>query len=758
MNAFQVLMGAKSAPNRSAPLDFSAEQRQIAADLVDEPKAPGVIVDAVAGSGKTTTILHVVERFTGPVLVLMYNKSLQLDTERRLKNSRNATVRTLHSAAGACLGGRVCDDDRRMMALVEEIEAEDANLGLDPEDLAPNRLGRFDLVVVDEAQDLVPLYLRLVRLILARVGAGQALVMGDFMQCINRYKDADDRFLTRADTFLGDLLPHNPNAGWVHRTLSTTYRCPSAVTTFVNRALLGHDRLVPNAGRPDHGTVTYVHGDVWNEFPVDLYHRIQGFLNQGRRLEDMAVLFPMVTGGTASPCAKMANFLTERGMLVASTANKGEDFDDKTLVGKILFSSIHQFKGRERDVIFLGAFDDGAYFNERKNGRVAPATCDALRYVATTRARQHLVVYQSAKEGPFSWLDVDAVRDTAQVVWRGRGPAPPLEHLRSLPLPDDPLRLESVTGLIKHLPASIAGELFRLIDVGKEGSTDDLDPISFDTHPVAIDTTPVSIETVVDFGTHHEDVSSIYGTAIPLLREKQLKGRVDVSRVLKAELAAAKKEVQQSFIQAQLDDHADLIRRFSDARRPLPEDMPACIADALQIANLHRAVIENMSFMLAQVPHYDWADRAGFEACLSRLDFLSEADTFEEELKVYHHLPELGLHVEVRGFIDAVQGNVPYEFKVTKTLTSDHVLQAALYSAMRRIEEDRLGRPPHRVFRLVNLRTGDMRSITWRTPEGPLTFIDLLLRFKHRTEVVLPWTDLLASVGLEEAQPSDEVS
>jgi DNA helicase-2/ATP-dependent DNA helicase PcrA len=55
------------------------------------------IVEAVAGSGKTTTLIECVKRVNGTCLVMAFNKSIQTELQTKLRGSKNITVSTLHN-------------------------------------------------------------------------------------------------------------------------------------------------------------------------------------------------------------------------------------------------------------------------------------------------------------------------------------------------------------------------------------------------------------------------------------------------------------------------------------------------------------------------------------------------------------------------------------------------------------------------------------------------------------------------------------
>ena len=107
--------------------------------IVDAFAAHNVLVDAVAGSGKTTTILSIVATFPSlSFLVLTYNARLRHETRQRAldANLRNAQIHTYHSFMYACTGRPVYTDKM----VHEQLKS----------GLAPVRKYKFDAVIIDE--------------------------------------------------------------------------------------------------------------------------------------------------------------------------------------------------------------------------------------------------------------------------------------------------------------------------------------------------------------------------------------------------------------------------------------------------------------------------------------------------------------------------------------------------------------------------------------------------------------------------------
>lgn len=163
-----ILNAAVDKPLPPASAEQCAIARSIKAGL-------NVVVDAVAGSGKTTTLLHIAAASPEKrVLLLTYNARLKAETRCRAAGLKNLEAHSYHS-----LGYKYYSPDcRRDAGLRAAVEA----------DARPTRaLPPFGLVVLDEAQDATPLLFafaaKALRDIRRRAGAPpQLLVVGDALQ------------------------------------------------------------------------------------------------------------------------------------------------------------------------------------------------------------------------------------------------------------------------------------------------------------------------------------------------------------------------------------------------------------------------------------------------------------------------------------------------------------------------------------------------------------------------------------------------
>ena len=109
---------------------------------------------------------------------------------------------------------------------------------------------KLDILVLDEIQDMTPLFYKFINKFIKDQGAPiQLLILGDRDQNINRdFKGSDYRFLTMAPKVF-------PNFQFVRSDLSHSFRLTDNISSFINENLLGYDKIKTNKKGP---TVKYL--------------------------------------------------------------------------------------------------------------------------------------------------------------------------------------------------------------------------------------------------------------------------------------------------------------------------------------------------------------------------------------------------------------------------------------------------------------------------------------------------------------------
>lgn len=370
---------------------FSDEQELIIKSCVNKNNQ---IVDAVAGSGKTTTLLGIAAAEPNKkILGVLFNRSLKEETRHRasVKTLNQLEIHNYHALARKYYDETICNDSG-ITTLIRDNKR-------------PFRpLPKWERIIIDEVQDMNPLYFHLIRKVLddLRNPDIRITVMGDRFQSIYAFLYADSRFLTNAHKIYQSV-----KGDWVKLSLSTTYRCSSSVCGFLNDCLLGYKRLIPANSNPS-PPVNYIYGDPFEARKI-LLPAILGYLADGYKAEDIFVLAPSVNMNLKeTPVKMLENSLVSHGIPIyipskdeVETPNGSVNSDPTK--GKLVITTFHQSKGLERKIVIIYNFDSSYYkiFNKQAD----PNGLSAEFYVAITRAATHLYVIHDRKKAPFKFLN-----------------------------------------------------------------------------------------------------------------------------------------------------------------------------------------------------------------------------------------------------------------------------------------------------------------------------------------------------------------
>jgi hypothetical protein len=230
-----------------------------------------------------------------------------------------------------------------------------------------------------------------------------------------------------------------------------------------------------------------------------------------------------------------------------------------------------------------------------------------------------------------------------------------------------------------------------------------------------------------------EDVSALYGMAIPMCVEHALTGSCGtVQAILACMLPAADQQQQAAAAHVFPPDQRARVQAVYARSPKLP-------ADWMFLANAC-AAFGRYHYGLHQIQHFEWVDDAAFTSGCSALRATLRAHAhpleaiafecavewrFQQPPHAASKAPEADAQQQhvVTGRIDAVMpsSQQPWEFKFAADVTDEHVLQLALYCAMLALKHHQAVGTAGMLF---NARTGQLLRV--HVPEPALLLNEAL--------------------------------
>lgn len=358
--------------------------------IVSSLKESNIIVNAVAGSGKTTTNLMIVkEYYNSNILILTYNKKLKLDTRKKIKilNYQNVEAHSFHAFAVKYYSNSGNDDNG-----IDNI------LKLN---YVPVNGFYYDIIIIDESQDIIPLYYKFIcKIIKDNNKIPWLCLIGDVNQCIYTYNGSDPRFLT-----LADQLFNFDDRSWIRLNLSESFRITYEMSKFINCCVLNTNRIISN--KHSENLVRYFSINTFNSTLTA--NEIKFYLENGYNYDDIFILAPSIRRGhRESPIKMLENKLVEYNYPVFVPGNDDSSLDPEEMKGKLTFSTFHQSKGLEKKVVIVFCFSSAyfKYYYRHGNKNICPNPV----YVAITRGIERLTIFKNRNRLPFNFVDNSLVK------------------------------------------------------------------------------------------------------------------------------------------------------------------------------------------------------------------------------------------------------------------------------------------------------------------------------------------------------------
>ena len=601
----------------------SNEQKYIIQCIKDN----NVIVDSVAGSGKTTTVLHIAETYKNEqILLLTYNSQLRYDTIEKKKklNIENIEIHTYHSFC-ANKYNQECKNDFQIIQIMQ-------NKSNNNEELS---WIKYDIIMLDEAQDMSPLYYELVHKII-RDNSNNELricVLGDRNQSIYEFMNADARFIIYANK----IFQTNTNE-WKKGDMTTSFRITKPMAEFLNKHVLKYDRIKSiKSGKP----VNYILCDAYGNEPKNIIDSILKSKSKKCKYvpNDILILAPTLKS-PKTPVKLLANSLTEYNIYVPKSDE--EKPDENMMNGKIVFLSYHQAKGLERKICIVFSFDD--LYNKKTE------TCPNEMYVALTRASEHLFLIHHNKNNHFEFISETLKKNllTKEDVSNDVYNIYKYKYLELQNKNTPIVTTMAVNKLLRHISNNCIEESMKNIQIKKIQEASD----------------KYDLCTKIEYNGMYEHVSDIIGIAIPAYVELQTQGKMTIyNKIIKDK----KFMMEQNKIKHEF---------YNIKNIKISKDLP--IDELLYIANMYSSYVSGYYHNLRQIYDYKWLSKELADEIIDKsTKFITKNAIYECE-KSDENLFEN--KIIINGSFDCVDGNKIYEFKCTESIQHDHILQLVIYA------------------------------------------------------------------------------
>ena len=641
--------------NDNSLQSFSNEQKDIIDTMGNNNDS---YINAVAGSGKTSTILWIANSYPDKqILQLTYNSELKAEVRTKVDQYglQNIRVDSYHSLIVRYYNHK---------GFTDEIMRDVVYNNKSP----IKKIKRFDIIVIDEAQDMRPLFFQLVHKLISDMhGDPQLLILGDEFQCIYKFMEADSRFLTFANQLWQNSRP------MIQHSLSTSYRITNTIAWFVNEIMYGQHRITANKeGSP----IDYIYCESFNAYYHILPYLMKVLRNKEIKPEDIFVLVPSVKS-SKSPMRELEHALVNKNIPCHLSTSDEKKLDKKDIAGKVVFTTFHKAKGRERPIVIIYGFDS-SYFELYKKDCPTDICTNEL-YVACTRASKKLILIHDSQKGTLPFLLINKFEEkTKKTPSNIRFLGEDFDYPTNKIIRDN-RRTNSVIELIKFLKDKHLTIITPLIES------------LFETIENPYYSSDIQNKIHNQQGLY-EDVSDLNGLAIPAMFEMKRTGKITL------------------FERLEQSPYKDTYLREAITNIQYP---CKTIKDCLYLANVYLAAFENVHYRIKQIDGFNWITQKMVDQCCEHIEkYLSfdKQTIFEKNLAYIHKHRTYG-SIELAARLDAVNNENIWEFKCVNSLQIDHLLQLVVYAWM----WINAGNSPRKFF-IMNIRTGE--TLKLKTPES----------------------------------------
>ncbi len=584
-------------------LTISNEQQNVINLLKDNFN---VKVNSVAGSGKTTCSLFIaLQNPESQILLLTYNNQLKNETQEKIKKYGITNIEAHNFHSFCCkLYIKDCYNDIILNKIITD-------------KILPKIEFNYDIIIIDETQDLTPiLFKTIIKIYKDNKQNAKLCMFGDEKQCIYQFNNADHRYLK----FSPQIFKLN-NLKWKETNLSTSFRVSYENAKFINENLLNENKIITTKRniKPRY----YFFSD--KNFNKRILHTIGIFLKSGYNYDDIFILSGSVNNYIMKNIENAIKI--NPNIPIYYPSNDEINISNDIIKGKIVFSSFHQSKGRERKIVIIIGFDQG-YFNyiaKDEDDTICPNTL----YVATTRASEKLYVIHNNKNDYLKFLNQSSLENNCKITYNDK-----------LMIKDNSTKKNKpygVTNFLKFIPEEYLFEALSFLKIEK----------------INIPSGFINITSKLYTGNNIcENVADINGSVIPNYIEYILTKKLDIINKL----------IRNKYI---TENNRNKIKKIKIKNK-------LTLQDLIFISICDLSVKDGLNYRFSQIKKYNWIKNSELNLCFDRtMKSLNLSSNSKFDISINN--------TELMGVIDCIDGKNIYEFKCTEKLDTIHKLQLALY-------------------------------------------------------------------------------
>lgn len=604
-----------------------------------------------AGGAKTTTSIMCITALNGKksVLYLTYNKRLKEEIRDKVKNIPKCVGHNFHACACWLYGDNLYTDSALLTAL-------------DYKQFLFKR--QFDILIVDEAQDINEIYYKFLIKIIKECEIKQIMLIGDPRQSIYGFNGGNDTYLVEC----GKYFPFK----FCKANNNDTYRCTQAVTEFVNKGFYG-DGIINSLNDKTNNKIDYHICNPYNSHDIIIkYIREYG-------VNDIVILAPSIKPGSQQPLIQVIDDMTEHYpdiKLYVPHDDKDEINDTSVYHNKVPFLTYHQVKGLEFKCVIVFGFDSTYDFYFNKDNVMKPNPI----YVALTRAMEKLAIIASdiynkkmgCKITAYKTINYEKIKHLIELhVDRGNG----MSHFNisdnnSLCNIDQPLNY-AVTYVDKYMDGNLINKCIEQMTIIESQYRSDEN----------------NINKIANMGETKEDISMYYGITIPILyvflKQRELPhiddvitedfehnvGNMGCNKVVKI-----KSMVKNLYDNIYDDNHKNnLIKNIFK--------LSVCIAAIDGYSHQFSQLLENGNeHIIDRQINIDFINHCVHKLNLYNIQVISVEKSLHCSAETRCKRCSRELKVKILGRTDMEDENNVYEFKVKSGLSVSDKNQAAIYS------------------------------------------------------------------------------